>query len=157
MDRAKKNIITKVNISDSGCWEWTGCIQKNGYARVTYCNKTMGAHRLSYLAFVGDIPEKMDVCHSCDNRKCVNPSHLFIGTRKQNMEDCVKKNRQAKGEKLGCRKGSLSPASKLNEHQVLEIRELLKSGLKHAQIAKEFGVTADNISKIATGKTWSHI
>lgn len=124
-----------------GCWDWIGCVQSNGYGRVRFDGKSMGAHRLSFIAFHGGIPEKMDVCHKCDNRKCVNPNHLFIGTRKQNMEDAVFKNRQAKGFML--------PSSKLSDEDKREIISLAKSGVKYKDIAEKFSICQQRAGQIA--------
>ena len=157
MEFARKKIVSNISISDSGCWEWKGCVQSNGYGRITYKRKTSGVHRLSYRAFLGEIPEGHDVCHRCDNRKCVNPSHLFVGTRKDNMEDCVKKGRQAKGNMLPDRRGEKSSFAKLSESDVIEIRDLASSGLPTNEIAKKFNVSADNIRRIKRRDTWSHV
>lgn len=142
MKRLKANIITKICIDEkSGCWNFTGCVQSNGYARLTYNRKTMGAHRWSYIAFIGEIPEGADICHRCDNRKCVNPQHLFAGTRKENMRDAVSKGRQARGFML--------PVTKLSDSDVLEIIEMAKAGIKYNDIGKKFNVTRHTASLVA--------
>ena len=149
MKKARAKIVEKSTPDTNGCWNWDACIQSNGYARVTYRYKTMGAHRLSFMAFNGPIPPGHDVCHICDNRKCVNPNHLFSGTRKQNMEDCTRKGRQAKGNDL--------PQSKLTNKQVFRIRDLHDLGLSVKEITKLFNVTAETIRNVINRKTWSHI
>jgi len=156
MERARKKIVSTMNVVGE-CWDWSGCVQSNGYGRVTYKRKTMGAHRLSYLAFKGEIGEGLDVCHKCDNRACVNPNHLFTGTRKQNMEDCVIKNRQAKGDKLPDLRGEKTHLSKLKEAEVLEIRRLKLLGEATANLATMFAVSQDNIRCIIRRDTWRHI
>jgi len=157
MVKARKQIVSRIEILNSGCWKWSGCIQSNGYGRVTFERKTMGAHRLSYMAFIGEINNGMDVCHKCDNRSCVNPDHLFQGTRKENMEDCVNKGRQAKGDKLNHFIGEKCNFSKLNESDVRIIREMLSKKIATSEIAKKFNVSADNIRRINRRDTWSHI
>lgn len=142
MDRLKKNLITKVDIDQhTGCWNFNGCVQSNGYGRLTYRYKTMGAHRWSYIAFIGDIPKGFDVCHKCDNRKCINPEHLFAGTRKENMQDAVSKGRQARGFML--------PITKLSDSDVIEIIEMSKSGMKYKEIAEKFNVSKYTANDIA--------
>lgn len=142
MNRLKSSLINKVLIDpETECWNFTGCVQSNGYARLTYQRQTMGAHRWSYIAFVGDITAGMDVCHKCDNRKCINPSHLFLGTRKDNMVDAKIKGRTARGLQL--------PQSKLSESDKQEIIELVKTGLHYKDIAPLYGVTRHSIGCVA--------
>lgn len=142
MNRLKKNIIAKVEIDRvSGCWNFTGCVQGNGYARMTYQRITQGAHRWSYLAFVGVIPDGLDVCHSCDNRRCVNPSHLFVGTRKENMEDASAKGRLASG--------SCLPQTKIYGGQLSVVISRIVRGDKYSEIASDFGITPQGVGKIA--------
>ncbi len=84
---------------NSGCWLWTGALGNNGYGRIGVGFKNEGtrgtgqAHRVSYETFVGVVPGGMDVCHRCDVRSCVNPDHLFIGTRLDNVHDMMRKKR----------------------------------------------------------------
>lgn len=73
------------------CWIWTGNIDARGYGRVHKDNRRQRAHRVAYELSIGEIPEGLLACHSCDNKRCVNPSHIFIGTQKDNMQDWTKK------------------------------------------------------------------
>jgi hypothetical protein len=82
----------KIEIVPSGCWEWTrGKSSRYGY--VWYKGRGDLAHRISYAFHIGEIPHGMEVCHKCDNPPCVNPDHLFLGTRQDNALDCVRKGR----------------------------------------------------------------
>lgn len=138
---ARKRIVSKVNYPKSGCWEWKLSIRENGYARTTFKGDNWYLHRLSYWAFIGDIPDGHDVCHKCDNRKCCNPNHLFVGTRKDNMEDAVSKGRQARGLAL--------PQAKLSDEDISKILSRIHSGELYKNIAKDFNVTRHSIGRVA--------
>lgn len=125
------------------CWIWTGAHLKGGYGRIRINEKIILAHRFSYEIHNGKIPNKMCVCHICDNPKCVNPSHLFLGTQKDNVDDMVNKNRQF---------------SKLTLNQVKEIKKLCCEGkLKQREIAKTFNISRGTISDIYSNKSWRHM
>lgn len=158
-DKSRARLLSKIVLdAKTGCWIWNGNPRKNGYCRSTFQRKNWYIHRASYHVFIGDIPKGYDVCHHCDNRRCFNPDHLFIGTRKDNMADAVKKGRQAKGEKLSVnRRGEKSVSSKLTNTDVLEIRKMNKLGVKTKEIALKFKVSADNIRRIIRRETWRHI
>jgi hypothetical protein len=106
---------SRTKVSESGCWEWTRFTVKSwgnksdGYGHMSYRGKDWPAHRLSYLLHFGVHPGKLDVMHKCDNPKCVNPDHLELGTRKQNIRDAIKRRRshvaQLNKEKTHCPKG----------------------------------------------------
>lgn len=159
IDSLEVDFIKRTDIrSDSECWPWIGYVERNGYGRLTKSRTLkIDAHRLSYLLFRNNnIPAKMFVCHTCDNRRCVNPSHLFLGTIRDNRADCVSKNRHAKGSKIGC--------SKLTDADVLEIRRLYvkgkagyKSDVSCNGLAKRFHVDSALIHRIVIRKIWTHI
>lgn len=108
-----------------------------------------GAHRHSYRLHHGPIPAGLLVMHSCDVRNCVNPAHLSLGTIADNVEDCVSKQRQARGEQ--------KPAAKLTEQEIREIRALLAEGRSRRAIAPGFGVSKTTISDIANGELWGWV
>jgi hypothetical protein len=130
----------------NGCWEWKGRINDGGYGRIG--TKKL-AHRESYQYTYGKIPKGKQVCHTCDNRKCVNPAHLFLGSIKDNMADKVQKNRQAKGSQIG--------TSKLTEEIVLEIRKMRISGKEYQEIADKFNIGWDLVRCICKDKVWKHV
>lgn len=137
-----ERILRKIEINpDTSCWEWNGCIQANGYGRVRIYNRSMGAHRASYLVFKGEIPEKVDVCHKCDNRKCVNPENLFLGTRKDNMQDAVSKGRQAKGFSL--------PHTKLTDEDRINIARQRSNGVSRLELSKKYDICINYVGYIA--------
>lgn len=143
---------------ENGCWEWTDCLSQ-GYGKLNVNGKKLAAHRVSFELFNGIIPDGegfhgVCVCHSCDNRKCVNPDHLFIGNHKDNMDDRDKKGRG----KVPNTTGSLNGRSKLNEFQVSIIKKLLDSGLYYqGEIAEIFDVSRRCIGHIKTESKWRHV
>lgn len=129
----------------TGCIEWQRG-QKCGYGAVFVNGRQEAAHRVSYRLNIGPIPRCLFVCHRCDNRPCINPEHLFLGTAKDNNVDAANKGRTARGEK--------NSRAKLTEKDVLAIREMSGS---QAQIAKTFGVSQSNIFYIKSRRSWRHI
>jgi hypothetical protein len=142
---------SKVDKSDAGgCWTWTFGKYAAGYGTFMYLGKSRLAHRIAYELSVGPIPEGLEVCHSCDNRACVNPSHLFTGTQTDNVKDCVTKGRTCQGEK---RKDA-----KLTGVQVREIRNrYATSCISQRELALEYDITQAVISRVIHRKTWKHI
>lgn len=144
----KKRFWDKVDTAGS-CWEWAGCIDKDGYGKFSVGYKSIVAHRFAYSLVSGLIPEGMCVCHHCDNPGCVKPSHLFLGTDADNHKDSVAKGRRARGETCG--------KSKLCENDVHEIRRLRSLGLKPSLLGKMWRVTLQNVIFIVNRETWKHI
>lgn len=141
--------LNNIEISASKCWDWIASLNmNNGYGHFSVNNKVILAHRWSYRHYIGPIPLGYFVCHTCDNRKCVNPAHLFLGTQKDNLADASSKGR------LG---GVKKKQNHLTEPQVEEIINLLKFSKKYSSIAKVFSVTRQTIYLIAYGKTWKYL
>lgn len=155
----KCKLLGEVTKRKNGCWEWKGNLHNNGYGYTTMyeTNKREHVHRISYRVFKGEIPEGLCVCHQCDNRKCINPEHLWLGTHKDNNQDCIKKGRQAVGDKKNPRRGEKNPHAKLTDEKVKEIRKLIKSGKRCTVIAREYGVCSSVIYGVRDRKGWKHI
>jgi len=120
-----------------------------GFIKIPGTRKQIGAHRLSYLIFHGELQENDVVCHSCDRPGCVKPSHLFVGTTKDNLQDMKAKDRHLKG--------SRNAMSKLTDQKVRQIHKLSNEGLSQGKIAKTFGVGQSTVWKILKGERWEHI
>lgn len=149
----KDRFYSKVSLpNENGCMLWRGAKDSWGYGHLTVNKTTVKAHRLSYILQNGDIPKKMYICHTCDIPACVNPSHLFLGTPKDNMQDCITKKRFPPP-----LRGELNPASKLNDGVVREIIDLLKYGYTQVEISDIYGVTTQNINYIHHNKSWKHV
>ena len=135
-----------------GCWLWRGSLSSGyGYLGINY--KKIGAHVFSWEMVNGKVPEGMFVCHHCDVRNCVRPDHLFAGTQKDNMNDCVIKNR-ARG---GSMPGERHPEAKLTWDAVQEIRRRYNDQLirpRQIDLAKIFGVSRTAIARVVQGKGW---
>ncbi len=114
MKSIQKYINDRIFKTVGGCWVWTLSLDDNGYGRANHNMRNHKAHRLSYLAFKGQIPSDMVVCHECDVRHCVNPEHLFLGTQQENMKDMFEKGRAATGNWFG--KGNPSKSKPIIVH-----------------------------------------
>jgi hypothetical protein len=152
----------QVKKMDSGCWVWTG-VTTNGYGQISYGGKGRRAHRVSWELHCGTIPDGLLVLHKCDNPPCVNPSHLFLGTHQDNMDDAIEKGRRPTGELHPSRlhpelmsRGEDNGSAKLTAEQVMAIRDR-KGKAKHREIAKEFGIARSTVSTILRGEIWRHL
>ena len=146
----------KVDKSD-GCWNWTAGHNGRGYGAFYGDGTMLRAHRVSYELHYGPIPKQdsyhgMCVCHSCDNKLCVNPDHLFLGTHQDNMDDMYDKGRDVP--LAGIRNGN----SKLTESDVLNIRKVSKHGLvTQKNLSILYGVSVQLISRVINRGIWSHV
>ncbi len=143
-------IKSKITKRPSGCWEWTGTIMNAGYGEI-FVSQSDGrilAHRLIWTLKNGPIPEGMCICHHCDNRRCVNLKHLFLGTYLDNNRDMAAKRRSTIG--------SRNPMAKLTKSKVLRIRQLSRSKT-NTEIAKLFTISQPAVSLIASRKRWVHL
>jgi hypothetical protein len=141
---------SRVSIADdNSCWDFVGFVGIYGYGIFYHNKKQARAHRIAFLLHNGYLPEA--VCHTCDNRKCCNPKHLFAGSKGDNNRD-----RHAKGRSAGS-PGEAHHNHKLTESDVVEIRRMLMSGMKNRDIAASFNVTEFTISDVKRRKSWKHV
>ncbi len=162
------------------CWDWKGVIEGTGYGSMAIGNTGFLAHRISYGIHIGPFDESLCVLHRCDRRSCIRPSHLFLGTKGDNIRDCAAKGRTAKGDKNGkrlhpesilrgenhpLRKNPSSAARgedvggvKLTEGVVRYIRSIADPKKRNfGKIGREVGVTATSVAYIYHRKTWRHV
>lgn len=130
----------------SGCWElYRG--NRAGYAWLKSGGSKIAAHVLAWQEANGrTVPTGLVVMHSCDNPRCVNPEHLSVGTHRDNVLDAVRKGRN-----------NTFGRQKLNAEQVMQIRALVKQGMRQKLVAAQFGVTPNNISCIVRRVSWGHL
>lgn len=143
----------KVNIQLDACWEWQASKFKNGYGQFFDGKNKICAHRYSFKIANGDVSDDLKVCHTCDNRGCVNPDHLFVGTQKDNIHDMIKKGRKVTADTSG----SLNGRANLFEQQVLEMRSLYNKGTSIAEIARRFDTSETQTARIVKLQSWKHI
>jgi len=136
----------------SGCWLWDGALGSHGYGqlrvRVSGRPKTLSAHRLSYEHWNGPLGA-LCCLHRCDTRVCVNPDHLFAGTRAENSADMVTKGRQTMGER--------NPMARLQRADIPTLRRLARAGWSAAALGRRFGVCSETARRAAVGESWGHV
>jgi hypothetical protein len=131
-----QKILLRTITTKSGCMEYQGNIDQYGYGKISVFNKTKHTHRHVWELLNGELDNIIHVLHKCDNRKCVNPDHLFLGTNLDNMRDCINKGRR------NC-------SSKLNPNKIKQICQMAKEGLLYKDIAMQFNITCSYSSRIA--------
>ena|SRR3972149_6008265 len=127
----------------SGCWEWLGCKDKDGYGVI---HSGLSAHRYAFELFLGPIPSDKLVRHSCNNSSCVNPNHLLLGTTLDNSRDMVNSGRSLVGER--------NPRAKLTRTQIRSIISARKSGFRVTDIALKYQVSSSLVYQILRGVIW---
>ena len=153
MNAAKKfwSLVDKTQ----SCWEWTRSTGSHGYGQYyVEPSKPLAAHRYAWTATFGKIPDGLFVLHKCDNKKCVRPDHLFLGTQKENMRDMCNKGRHSKE----CSKGDDNPNTKISDADVIEIKKRWIRGTRQIPgnalaLSIEYGVTRARIYQLASGRS----
>jgi len=147
-DSELARFMAKVQINqadENACWLWTGALEKVGYGSINLRFRTRRASRVSYLHFNGDLPEGAFVCHTCDNKRCVNPRHLYCGDMSSNVLDSVFRGQAKRGED--------HVQAKLTNEQVAQIKELYVPGIvTQKELSSQFGVDQSIISRIIGGR-----
>lgn len=132
-------------IIQQGCWEWAGAINSGGYTNI----KGRQGHRVSWRIHRGEIPDGKMVLHTCDNKRCTNPKHLFLGTNADNMADM-----KDKGRGRSC-PGEASPNAKISQQDARDIRaEYNSSRISQQKLADRYGVSQRMISFVVRGETY---
>lgn len=136
------------------CWNWIGAINSSGYGSININGNIVSSSRASWILHFGNIPANMYVLHRCDNRKCVNPSHLFLGSHADNMRDMANKGRG----KTKIQHGENNPRSKLTENDVIAIRNLYAEGRYTLKdIGAIFDIKFQTVSDIIRKKRWKYL
>lgn len=134
---------------DDECWPFVGAVNTYGYGQFALDGKQVLAHRLAYALTTGIEPGALLACHTCDNPRCCNPAHIFLGTVADNTRDAVAKRRHAHGETSG--------TAKLSAEDVTAIRAWFREGKSFVWLARRFRVTPENVSYICRRQTWKHV
>lgn len=150
-----KRFWGKINIlNNNDCWEWNAAKTIDGYGRFKIAGKNYSPHRLVYETFFCNIPDKMDICHKCDNPSCCNPNHLFLGTRSDNMKDCYTKGRSLHILKMEKLRGEETKQAKLTNEMVLEAKRLYSLGIRGEKLCSKFPVHKTNLYRAIRGVTY---
>ncbi len=140
----------KVDVkSDSECWNWNAGVVSSGYGVICIKYLNYCAHRISYYIHYKKDPGELLVCHECNNKLCVNPQHLFLGTQQDNVQHAFDTG-------IVIHKGNLHPNARFRDSHSHEIRKLADT-MSQGKIAKLFNVSPSAIWQILTRKTWSHV
>ena len=143
-----KHDSTQYTVNAQGCFEWLGPVAGHGYGVLSVFKRNYYLHRLSYRIFKGKIPNNMFVCHRCDNPRCFNPDHLFLGTPRENVEDMIKKGRAVRVEK-----GVFKGKRKFTLEDYVEMRRMKSLGHSTKEILFTFDVSRPQLCRILNKTT----
>jgi hypothetical protein len=154
MARHRERFMRFVEKREDGCWIWTGYIWSHGYGQFGIGQRHIPAHRFAWQMVNGPIPDDHFICHHCDERRCVNPGHLFVGTHADNMRDMYRKGRggrKARGEAVA--------GAVLTADDVRAIRGEIDDAPRGTgrRLAEKYGVTEQTISDIKRRVSWDHV
>lgn len=138
MSGDQKRFLDKIRIVESGCHEWQSTRHTGGYGKFWFKGRICTAHRVAWQLFVGEIPAGMHVLHKCDNRKCVNPEHLYVGTAKDNVRDKIER----------C---PWYGRMKIPFETVQEAIKLYEIGFSQQQVANRLGIKQVQVSRYVRG------
>lgn len=133
------------------CWNWQGPVDRLGYGVLGFAGKHWRSHRLAYALSIAEIPEGQHVLHTCDNRRCCNPAHLWVGDHADNMLDMA-----LKGRRVGINAGQRNGRAKFTQEQAEEIRSRYRAGgVSQQDLADEYGVSQFAVSQIVLGRRYT--
>ncbi len=144
-----ERFLERIVIADSGCWEWQGSRDRQGYGHISTASKKMRVHRFSYQHYRKPIPDGLCVLHHCDNPPCCNPLHLYVGTPADNVRDKVSRGRHSFGEDCN--------TAKLTEGQVREIRRAHANGQTMRGLGRAYGVAESTVRDVVHQQSWKHV
>ena len=152
----ERNFWGNINkgIDPEECDQWIGPKLRGGYGYMWYRGASLLPHRYIFEKVYGPVPPGMFVCHTCDNPACVNPEHLFLGTPKDNVQDMMRKGRQASSSQTA-HPGEKNGSAKLTGEEVKGIRQLLKGGTTQMEISVRYSISQQAISNIVLGRAWA--
>lgn len=152
-----KHRLLRAMVPSDGCWEWQRGLEK-GYGRLRFKGAVIYAHRASWGVHVGPIPDGLWVLHHCDNRSCINPAHLFLGTNADNVADRDRKKRRTTPARFLNQNGEANIQAKLTAADVVAIRvRYAQGGVSQTALAREFGVSPTSIGRVVRKDLWSHV
>lgn len=152
----KKRFESKFRKDPRGCWVWVGSYFTNGYGCFRLTSGSKKAHRISYELYKGPIPEGLLVLHSCDNKGCVNPAHLSLGTHQENMDDGRIRGRFPRGPRPNdprYKRNEDHPNAKLNNQEIRDCYLYHWQGVQPVVLAVHYGISKSTMSAILRGKT----